>query len=285
MKHFSKKALIITTLIILVVTMLTSWLLYENKALTSREFEIAGKKIPTDFNGYRIVQVSDLHNAVFGEENSKLLDRIKAAMPDIIVVTGDIIDSRRTNIDVAVSFLEKAVTIAPVYYITGNHESRIDSFAQLEKGIKQCGVTILDNSSITLVKGTGEINLCGISDPVFKADLLFDDGEAVAARNLDGLYEKDRFNILLAHKPDYLELYAEENFDLVFSGHAHGGQVRLPVIGGLYAPGQGILPEYDSGLYEKDGTTMIVSRGLGNSLFPLRVFNRPEIITVILKSV
>lgn len=281
----SYKTLILLSAILLAIILSTCYLLWADKALTSREFEIASAKIPADFNGYRIVQVSDLHNAEFGKDNSRLIDRIKTADPDIIVVTGDVIDSRRTNIETAVSFLEKAVTVSPVYYITGNHEARIDSFAQLEKCIKQCGVTILDNSSITLVKGTGEINLCGISDPVFKADLLFDDGEAVAARNLDGLYEKDRFNILLAHKPDYLELYAEENFDLVFSGHAHGGQVRLPVIGGLYAPGQGILPEYDSGLYEKDGTTMIVSRGLGNSLFPLRVFNRPEIITVILKSV
>lgn len=274
------------TLIVL-LSLLTAFIIYSlwaDKALTEREFTIKSKDIPASFNGFRIVQVSDLHNTVFGKENEKLLKRIEAAKPDIIAVTGDIVDSRRTNTEIALNFLEKALSIAPVYYVTGNHESRIENSKAFLEEIKKLGVKTLENERITLVEENDKITLCGITDPAFSADYLFDNESAVSEHSLRALGSTDTFDILLSHRPEFFDLYTEHGFNLVLSGHAHGGQFRFPFVGGFIAPGQGLFPEFDSGLYEKSSTSMIVSRGLGNSIIPLRLFNRPEIITVVLYS-
>lgn len=281
MKMTAKKISVIT---LLLLTFFTVYALWADKALTGREFQIKDEKIPESFNGFRIVQVSDLHNTSFGEGNTKLLKAIEDAHPDIIAVTGDVVDSRRTNTDIATDFFEKALTIAPVYYITGNHESRIGNCEDFLDEVTRLGVRILENERITLVKESDEITLCGIEDPAFSADYLFDNEAAVAERSIMSLGNTETFDILLSHRPEYFDIYAEYGFDLVLSGHAHGGQFRLPFIGGIIAPGQGFFPEYDSGLYEKADASMIVSRGLGNSIIPLRLFNRPEIITVVLNS-
>ncbi len=274
-----KKTFII---IILLLALFAGYCLWADKALSEREFQITDEKIPSDFNGFRVVHISDLHNAAFGKGNTKLLEKIKKAEADIIAVTGDIVDSRRTNTAVALDFLKSALAIAPVYYVTGNHESRINQSELFLDEIKSLGVTVLENESLSLKKGKAEITLCGIQDPAFSADYLFDEEAFVMAHSLDGLGKSDSFTLLLSHRPEFFDLYQEYGFDLVLSGHAHGGQFRLPLVGGFIAPGQGLFPEYDSGLYEKDGTKMLVSRGLGNSVIPLRLFNRPEIITVVL---
>ena len=281
MKSNTKKALIISLITLIVFTAYSLW---ADKALTEREFQIKSDNIPSAFNDFRIVHVSDLHNATFGEDNSKLLEMIKAAEPDIIAVTGDVVDSRRTNTVIAADFLKEALTIAPVYYVTGNHEFRIAQTESFIEEVKSLGVTVLENESLTLAKGNDSITLCGIDDPTFAGEYLADEEAYVIARHLEELQKKDSFSLLLSHRPEFFELYAEYGFDLVLSGHAHGGQFRLPVVGGFIAPGQGLFPEYDSGFYEKNSTSMIVSRGLGNSIIPLRIFNRPEIITVVLNS-
>ena len=284
MKNFPRKSFIVFSLALAITAIFILWLSWADKALTEREFEITSDRIPSAFDGFRITQISDLHNASFGEDNKILIEKIKDTSPDIIVVTGDVIDSRHTDIPVAEAFLEKAVTVAPVFFITGNHESRIADYPAFEEKIKKLGVTVLDNSKTELKRNGEKINLCGVSDPAFRADYLFGEEGAVVARYIDELYEKDNFNILLSHRPEFFGLYAEYSFDLIFSGHAHGGQFRFPIVGGLIAPGQGLFPEFDSGLYKKENTSMIVSRGLGNSVIPLRFCNRPEIITVTLKS-
>lgn len=274
----------ITAVIFLILSFFTAYILWSDKALTIREFQIKNEDIPLEFNGFRIVQVSDLHNATFGNNNNKLLEMIKETKPDVIAITGDIVDSRRTNKDVALSFLKEALLIAPVYYVTGNHESRITQSESFIDEMKNLGAVVLENESITLSREGCCITLCGISDPAFEADYLFGDEAAVTERLLASLGNPEKFNILLSHRPEFFDIYVNHGFSLVLSGHAHGGQLRLPFIGGLIAPGQGLFPEYDSGIYEKDGTSMIVSRGLGNSIIPLRLFNRPEIITVVLNS-
>lgn len=274
----------ILVVILISFCLFTVYALWADRALSERTFEISDEKIGEAFDGFTIVQISDLHNATFGEGNVKLLSMIKNNEPDIIVVTGDVVDSRRTNIEIAKSFFKKALEIAPVYYVTGNHEARIgDNYDELYDFIKESDVTLLENEKAVISKGEDEICICGITDPSFASDVVIEE-EFIASRYIDGLFEKGSFNILLAHKPEFFEIYAEEGFDLVFSGHAHGGQFRFPFVGGLIAPGQGIFPKYDSGLYEKDNTSMIVSRGIGNSIIPLRLFNRPEIITVKLKA-
>lgn len=270
-------------LFVLVITLFTLWLLWANKALTTREFTIEDEKIPSSFDGFRIAHVSDLHNESFGRGNEKLLSLIEESKPDIIALTGDIIDSWKTDFSRAEDFICKVTKIAPVYYTTGNHEPRIDESGELFKTMKELGVILLRNEKITLEKENGSITLYGIDDPSYVADYLFGDEDAVVARSLEDLQKDSSFGILLSHRPEFFKLYTEYGFDLVLSGHAHGGQFRFPFIGGLFAPGQGVLPEYDSGLYEEGNTSMIVSRGLGNSTFPLRFNNRPEVIFITLK--
>lgn len=276
-----KKAPLITLSAIAVFAIFTLW---ADKALTGRELQIKSEKIPASFDGFRIVHISDLHNATFGKDNNKLLKKIKNAQPDIIAVTGDIVDSRRTNTAVSLDFMKNALSLAPVYYVTGNHEFRISQSKSFVSEIKKLGVTVLDNESFSLKKGNDKIDLYGIDDPYFYGEYMTDEEAFVVAHKLEELEIKNGFSILLSHRPEFLDIYAERGFDLVLSGHAHGGQFRLPFVGGLIAPGQGFFPEYDSGIYEKNATKMIVSRGLGNSVIPLRLFNRPEIISVVLKS-
>lgn len=254
---------------------LVIWLLWANTAIEVNEWTIESADIPEQFGGFRIAQVSDLHNAEFGRDNERLLKLLRESEPDIIVITGDLIDSRNTDLQIALAFAEKAVQIAPCYYVSGNHESRISGWAALRKGLSDAGVTVLEDRSVTLERSGGTLTLVGLADPDFRGPFV------AGLREMSG--QQEGYTILLSHRPEYFELYADCGVDLVFSGHAHGGQVRLPFVGGLIAPGQGLFPEYDSGLYRQGDTVMLVSRGLGNSIAPLRVNDRPEILVAVLK--
>lgn len=257
------------------------WIVRGNRALEVNTWTVSGSKLPDAFSGFRIAQVSDLHNTEFGADNQKLLSLLADTAPDIIVITGDLIDSRRTDVDIALRFAASAMEIAPVYYVTGNHESRLETeFSQLEKGLKAAGVTVLRNESVILEQDGQQIQLLGMDDITFYSE----NAEHQFSENLKALKDDELYTVLLSHKPNLLPLYAETGMDLVFSGHAHGGQFRLPWIGGILAPDQGFFPKYDSGLYTMENTTMMVSRGLGNSLFPFRVNNPPEIVVVQLTS-
>ena len=262
-----------------------AWVAWGNTALVTTELFVRSEKLPAAFDGFRIVQVSDLHNASFGEGNAELLERVEQAQPDCIALTGDLVDSRHTDVDAALSFASEAAKIAPTYYVTGNHEARLEEWEQLLTGLEEAGVTILQNESILLEREGQSIVLAGVEDPSFHDDPLLHDTEGVFERNLESLsLEEGRYTILLSHRPEYFAFYEKLGFDLVLAGHAHGGQFRLPGIGGLWAPGQGLFPEYDAGLYQQGGTAMAVSRGLGNSLFPFRVNNRPEIVAITLQA-
>jgi predicted MPP superfamily phosphohydrolase len=196
--------------------------------------------------------------------------------PDIIVITGDVIDGRRKKAEAALSFVSRASGIAPVYYVSGNHEWRYGRYNALRAQLRAAGATVLDNAGVTLKKEDDRIQLMGVKDLAFGKESVF-------KKNLRKLAaESCGMTILLSHHPEKIAFYAACGFDLVFSGHAHGGQVRLPFVGGLFAPGQGVFPKYTSGLHKVGKTSLVVSRGLGNSLFPLRVFNRPELVLVML---
>lgn len=262
------------------VLALLIWLLWANSSPAATQVTVASGALPEAFEGFKIAHVSDLHNAVFGRKNEKLLSLIRAAKPDIIAITGDLIDSRHTDIDSALAFVEAAAEIAPVYYVTGNHESRLD-FDEIEPRLIAAGARVLRNEAEDIGRGGERIRLAGIDDPSFIR--TGGTAEERAAAELEQLGDGGgTFTVLLAHRPELVEVYAEYGAGLVLSGHAHGGQVRLPLLGGLYAPGQGLLPEYDSGLYSLGETQMVVSRGLGNSVAPLRVNNRPELVVVTL---
>ena len=253
---------------------------YQNQHVQVHEITITSERTPHDFAGYRIAHISDLHNAEIGDGNEKLLSAIKESSPDIIVITGDIIDSRKTDVLVAVDFINKSAEIVPVYYVTGNHESRVGTENHIDNFSLNESITILHNENVLLQKGESKIQLIGVDDPNFINSVNSIDYMNSA---LAEYKDNEHFKILLSHRPELFETYIENNMNIVFSGHAHGGQIRLPFIGGVFAPHQGLFPEYDSGIYTESNTNMIVNRGIGNSLFPFRVNNPPEIIIVTLE--
>ena len=275
----TKKKFIVLAAIVAILILLIIWIAYGNTDLEIYKYNVKSEDIPSEFDNFRIVQISDLHNAEFGENNEKLLLMLKQADADIIAITGDMIDSRNTDIDVAISFAQKAVNIAPVYYVNGNHESRVSGeYEKLKQGLTDAGVTILENSSADITIGDEAITLIGINDPTFRMDIMDDTMEQNIAHQLVNVIpDNDSYKVLLAHRPEYFDVYAGK-VDLVLSGHAHGGQFRIPFIGGLVAPGQGFFPEYYEGSHIKENTEMIVSRGIGNSIIPFRINNKPEII-------
>lgn len=212
-------------------------------------------------NRFTIVQVSDLHDARFGKDQKTLLASIRECCPDMIVVTGDLFNRRnRKAYRNALCFAENAVKISPVYFVEGNHECALEEVGKQNiEAIRKLGVHVLYNESVDY----GSVRLIGLKQFASKEDL-------------SDLLDRNRLNVVLAHRPELFPKYAETDADVILSGHAHGGQIRMFGVG-MYAPQQGLFPKYTSGLYEKNGTKMFVSRGLGNTIpFP-RVFNTPEL--------
>lgn len=267
-KKLTKRIVFLT---LIIVCILFCW--YENKHLVISDYTYSNSKVTEAFAGYRIVQISDLHNASFGKGNKNLIQKIKLLEPDIIVITGDIVDSNHTNTDRAISLTDELVSFCPVYYVTGNHEYWLDEDEQrlLFEKLKTSGVMILDNEVVEITAQNDSFYLIGLDDR------NVDDGTLTQLVNS---LPQEKLSILLAHEPQCIDSYSKSKVDLVLSGHAHGGQFRIPFIGGVVAPDQGFLPKYTEGTYEMDKTTMVVSRGLGNSIIPVRLFNHPEIVCV-----
>lgn len=278
--------MIVLTVVASLLIALVIWTVWGNTALELNTYTVSSGRLPEAFDGYRIAHISDLHNTEMGKDNDKLLNMLREAKPDIIAITGDLIDSRNTDIEIALQFVEEAVKIAPCYYVTGNHEARVSEyFDDLKNGLTELGIIILEDERVDLDKNSETITLIGINDPSFKSDYLFGDSETVVETHLQELMnESYSFTLLLSHRPELFEIYVNNEVDLVLSGHAHGGQFRLPFVGGLVAPNQGLFPKYDAGLYTEENTNMIVSRGIGNSILPFRFNNRPEVILIELQS-
>ena len=247
----------------------------QNTDLMASHYIFRSKKIHGALEGFRITQISDLHSREFGAQNCLLFALTEAQLPDLLVITGDLINSYHPEPDLALETAARLAKLAPCYYVTGNHEHRMPS-AQLEafcRGLAEAGVNVLRNEAVTLGLGTG-FRLIGVDCEQARTDTLQELMQNRPAQEL---------NLLLSHKPHYADCYEKAGVDLVLTGHAHGGQWRLPGIGGLFAPGQGPLPRYTAGMYRLGETVMCVSRGLGNSSFPLRIENKPEIVTVTLR--
>lgn len=288
----NRKKYIKSALVLLIVIALLLFCSYQNRHLETTYYTYKAEQLGADLEGYRIVQISDLHNVKFGKNNQKLVDRIRECEPDMIVLTGDLVDSNHTNVDRAVQFVDEIVKICPVYYVTGNHEYWLEKseYDELMDGLVSAGVVILDNQVVEISRGDAKFRLVGLDDrsladgtlEVLLSDESIRNNQAEqkeeTADNEDS-GEKE-LTVVLAHEPQYLARYAGTGVDLVLSGHAHGGQFRLPFVGGIVAPDQGFLPEYTAGEYYMNGTEMIVSRGLGNSVIPVRLFNYPEIVCV-----
>lgn len=267
----NRKKYIKSAIVLLIVIVLLLFCNFQNKHLETTHYTYETEQLGVDLDGYQIVQISDLHNAKFGKNNQKLVDRIRECAPDMIVLTGDLVDSNHTNVDRVVQFVDEIVKICPVYYVTGNHEYWLDTseYEKLMDGLVSAGVVILDNQVVEISRWDAKFRLVGLDD------------KSLADGTLEALLSDEKeLTVVLAHEPQYFARYAGTGVDLVLSGHAHGGQFRLPFVGGIVAPDQGFLPEYTAGEYYMNGTEMIVSRGLGNSVIPVRLFNYPEIVCV-----
>lgn len=281
-KNRSKRTNKILLFLGLIGAILAIWTLWGNMALMVSEITIISDRLPSEFSDYRIAHISDLHNTEFGEDNATLLQMLSECQPDIIVITGDLIDASHTDVDVALTFAQKSIKIAPTYYATGNHEASCPQYDTLKAGLESAGVTVLEDEIIYLERDGETIALLGLSDPDFtiKGDLFGEVPAMVSTKLKNMLEQESSYSVLLSHRPELFETYAACGVDLVLSGHAHGGQFRLPFVGGLIAPNQGLFPRYDAGLFTDGNTNMIVSRGLGNSIIPIRFNNRPEIVLI-----
>lgn len=281
LKTRKMKFLQVVLIIMLGFILFTVW---ENNSIRITKYEYKNTKIPKSFKGTKIAHISDLHNREF---HGKLLKKLKEINPDFIVITGDLIDRRRTNVNIALKAVKDCLEVAPVYYVSGNHEQLSGYYQILISKLRQLKVIILDNDYKIISKNSEKIGILGIADPSIRENeetYLWDNSNEYLLNEYTSISHNINtdFNILLSHRPEKLHAYDEMKVDLVFSGHAHGGQVRIPFLGGIVAPNQGFFPKYTKGMYTRGTTTMVVSTGLGNSIVPVRIFNPPEIVVVTL---
>ncbi len=241
----------------------------QNKTILVTEYTVAHPDIPAAFDGKKIVHLTDLHNKDFGNQ---LTERVKAAAPDIIVITGDWIGYIDTDITVAKRQIEEIAAIAPVYYVGGNHEILSVYWGELFEHMAACGVTLLRSDALLWEEGGEVVQIIGAHDTEFGMSLW---------GNAKTLPIEELYSILLFHRPEYFEEAAASGVDLMLSGHTHGGQIRLPLIGAVYAPNQGLFPKYDAGRFEQDDATLIVSQGLGESVY-MRILCPPEMVVITL---
>ena len=259
----------IILLILLVVVAAIAGVIWANTALETNTYFIRESTLPETFDGFVIAHISDFHSA--DNMTESVLDALRDTKPDIICITGDLLDSRSETVDAAVEFARQAAEIAPCYYITGNHETIVSEALRstLLEQLAESGVILLDDREVILERNGASIALAGH----FWGD----------TQDVGNISQFEGYRILLSHQPEDFADYVAGGYDLVLTGHAHGGQFRIPFVGGVYAPGQGLFPKYDSGLFTENNTDMLVSRGIGNSSFPLRFNNRPEVIFAVLK--
>ncbi len=276
-KQKKKKSKVKSFILIAITFLLIVWLVYGNVSLQTTVYEVPVSTEYSDMNGFTIVQISDLHNARFGKEQARLLKAVAEQEPDIIAVTGDLVDSSHTDLNIAMEFMKQAVGIAPVYYVTGNHEGWLGAtYGELEKRLEEAGVFVLNNTMYSGQFEGMDLNIAGVHDPDMPGNNIVLARQVIPELTADA----EGYTILLSHRPELFDTYAESNINLVLSGHYHGGQFIIPFIGGVIAPGAGLFPDYTEGTFTKSGTTMVVSRGLGNSVIPVRINNRPEVVVV-----
>lgn len=258
------------------------FLLYGNFYVDVQQIHVFTDKLPDSFHNYLIAHVTDYHNRSSSLVDKQIIDSLNEEKPDIIVITGDLIDCKTPDVDTALEFTEKLCSIAPTYYVPGNHESNLladdkTSFERLICGLTELGVIVLRNKGVKISNTAGDtFNLYGIDDPYFyggyeqnfqRTEILCDE------LNMN----TEEYNVLLAHHPETLSVYYKYNIDLVFSGHAHGGQVTL--FGkAIMAPDQVYFPPYTEGLYKMGNTQLVLSRGIGYSWLPIRAFCNPHLV-------
>ena len=238
-------------------------------------YEVKSQKLPESFDGFKIVQLSDLHGAEFGEDGMGLVEKVKELEPDMIALTGDFVTDEG-DLAAVEKLAARLTELCPVYFVSGNHEFGSGLAVKVRNILERAGVKYLSNEYLTISRGEDEILLGGVEDPLAYADMLSPD--ELAQKMNDAA--PDAFKILLGHRNYWMTEYPELPVDLIFCGHAHGGLIRIPGVGGLIGTDRRLFPDFDAGQFNNGRYTLIVSRGLGNSVPIPRVFNRPEIVCV-----
>lgn len=278
-KHRGRGCL--TALIILaLIAAAAAFLIKDSREdLEISRYEVNSKKLPESFDGFKIVQLSDLHGAEFGEDGMGLVEKVKELEPDIIALTGDFVTDEG-DLAAVKKLAGRLTELCPAYFVSGNHEFGSGLAVKVRNILERAGVKYLSNEYLTINRGEDEILLGGVEDPLAYADMLSPD--ELAQKMNDAA--PDAFKILLGHRNYWMTEYPELPVDLIFCGHAHGGLIRIPGVGGLIGTDRRLFPDFDAGEYNNGRYTLIVSRGLGNSVPIPRVFNRPEIVCVELSS-
>lgn len=279
------RAIRIVKLLIILSTLALFLFMAFYHGLVVRNYTISTDKL-ADGKSMRIVLISDLHNHIYGENQTELVSLIKKQNPDLIALVGDIADDEVPIVGTE-QFLEGIKDLAPIYYVSGNHEFWADDIEDIKAVIKRYGVTVLENDYETILIKDCPIIIAGVDDPeIVVSEKPWFDWEQGMLTAFAGLQDRPEFKILLAHRPERISLYKKMDFDLILSGHTHGGQVRIPLLlNGLYAPNQGWFPKYAGGLYEHDSLTHVISRGVSfNPRLP-RIFNPPELVVIDIRAV
>lgn len=278
-KHRGRGCL--TALIILALIAAAAALLIKDSRddLEISRYEVKSQKLPESFDGFKIVQLSDLHGAEFGEDGMELVEKVKELEPDMIALTGDFVTDEG-DLAAVEKLVARLTELCPVYFVSGNHEFGSGLAVKVRNILERAGVKYLSNEYLTISRGEDGILLGGVEDPLAYADMLSPD--ELAQKMNDAA--PDAFKILLGHRNYWMTEYPELPVDLIFCGHAHGGLIRIPGVGGLIGTDRSLFPDFDAGQFNNGRYTLIVSRGLGNSVSIPRVFNRPEIVCVELSS-
>lgn len=277
---------IVIVLLLLLVVLLRIYI--DNEIPKVSNVEIKSPKLPEVFDGYKIVQLSDLHSKSFGNNNEMLIDMIDKESPNIIVMTGDMVTANEKDFTVFYSLVKELTKKYRVYYVYGNHEGELSLKlkSEITAFLKENGVIVLDNDYISIEKNNEKINLYGLcytqkyySYKGGKKHIITEN----YIKNKLGTIDKNKYNILLTHNPLFFDAYSGYGFDLTLSGHVHGGLIRLPFIGGILSPERKFFPQYSAGVYEKGNSKLVVSRGLSRGTKGFRFFNRPDVVSITLK--
>ena len=268
-------------ILLLLALLCAGFFRWSNHSLQVERLTFSSPRLPEGFDGCTVVVLADLHGAVFGEDNQRLLETVSNQAPDVILLAGDLLDRfRETPHSYAVDLGQRLAAIAPTYFVTGNHEWALPDVPALKEALTEAGVTVLDNRFVTLERGGDQILLAGVDDPNGYADQKTPEELAEEVHAAWG----DGFWLLLAHRNNlFAPRYSRLGADLVISGHGHGGMIRLPFTDGLISVERTLFPSYTAGFYEENGSTAFISRGLGNSGPSFRLFNRPEVAVLTLR--
>lgn len=277
----TRRRRIVIPILLVLAAIAAALLLLSKYGLSVTRLSLEFENLPRGFDGFKIVQLSDLHGSEFGQDNARLIEAVEKEEPDIIALTGDFLDEGKAGRELPAlgALVAELIKLAPVYFVSGNHDWASGAASELFETLTAAGVVCLRNDFVYLERGGDVLVLGGVDDPNGPADMETPD-EFVARLRSEA---PGAFTLLLAHRAYWAERYPELDVDLILCGHTHGGIVRLPFLGGVAGTNFALFPEYDAGLFETGAYKLYISRGLGNSVPLPRFLNTPELVSITLK--